>query len=305
MNIKNIVLASLLALASLQLNATTLSDLGYTGPMIAANVYGWAKFDPAKAYAALHSGLNFNDAQERILTAAAKGYVPGSTPVTPPVETGPTQAEKDAAAEAAAQKESDLKAAITAADTAKKQAAHHASEALRHKNDAVRLAGESKKAEAQAAATSAQNEAGKAKTEADKANTAATSSATSSGYNVVAMNDATAANTSATNAQTYATAAQTAVDNIPAPVQPPVDTNPGSGNTTPTGTQHAEAIRLIDEIADKVNKTPYAGNLRTKLNNTAPVSGAAHRSKTLGRLGKDKVNKTYKKARVKTAYKDA
>ena len=209
MKIKNIVLVSLLAFASLQLSADTLQVLGYTGDQNNPTaVFKWAKSDPEKAYYALQSGVKFNPTQESQLKAAAHGYTPGSNPGNPPVETGPTEAEKQAA----------------------EAAAKAAEEAARAAEDLAR-----KEAEAQAA------EQGKDKTEQE----------------------------SAANAAAKAKKTET-------------------------------ALRLVQEIAEKVNATPYSGNLRVALTDKAPVTNAGHRSKTLGKLGKD-TTKKYKKTTKKHA----
>ena len=235
MNIKNLVLLSLLTCASFEMNCVTITDLGYAGAMNATAVFKWAKSNPEYAYYALQSGLQFNDAQDSQLKATAKGYIPGSNPVTPPVETGPTEAEKQAA-EAAAQ-----------------AAAHAAAQA-----EAQRLAAE---AAAQAAAEAAR------RAEEEAARLAAEAEAAKQGQDKKEQEHA--------------------------------------GDVAVDAAKHADALKLVQEIANKVNQTPYSGNLKAALVDKAPVSaGTAHRSKTLGRLGKDKVQKD-KKSRVKTRYQYA
>ena len=231
MKIKNIVLASLLTFASLQLSANTLQDLGYTGDQNNPTaVFKWAKSDPEKAYYALQSGVKFNPTQESQLKAAAHGYTPGSNPGNPPVETGPTEAEKQAAEAAAKAAEEAARAAEELAKPAAEAAAKAAEDAARAAEDLAR-----KEAEAQAA------EQGKDKTEQE----------------------------SAANAAAKAKKTET-------------------------------ALRLVQEIAEKVNATPYSGNLRVALTDKAPVTNAGHRSKTLGKLGKD-TTKKYKKTTKKHA----
>ena len=236
MNIKNIVLASLLALASLEIQAS-LSDLGYAGAMNSTSVFKWAKSDPAKAYAALHSGLNFNDTQLAQLHATAKGYVPGST--TPPVDTGKTPAE--------------IAAEKAEADRLEREAERQAAEAKAAEQAAERAA--------QAAADAA---AKAAKEAADAAAADAAAAAGKAGEDKAAQDAAAQAAAEAAN--------------------------------------QSEALQLVQDIATKVNATPYSGNLKAALDNKAPLATrSAHRSVTLGRLGKDTVKKNTKAKRNQKA----
>ena len=85
MKIKNIVLVSLLAFASLQLSADTLQVLGYTGDQNNPTaVFKWAKSDPEKAYYALQSGVRFNPTQKSQLQEQANEYTPGAAPAATP-----------------------------------------------------------------------------------------------------------------------------------------------------------------------------------------------------------------------------
>jgi len=352
MNIRNLVLISLLSLASLQTGILAQSVTISNGQTVVipdtvapktSGIISWARIpanaqDKAARAEALIKGNYYASQNQKASLQALITAVQGnlgtsdgatSAEPTPPAETSPTQAEKDAAA-AKAEAAALLTTARDTAKTEAENAAKYAANALQYLNETNTLVSQGKKSEAQAEATKANEEASKAKTAANAANSAI------KGYesDSTAQTYVSGAESAATKADQRAQAAQSAVDGMVTPSNPdtgtgetktPGDTTPDTGtgtgetktpgDTTPdtgTGTgdttipaHQEEAARLVQEIADKVNATPYAAALKAKLNSSAPVSGTPHRSKTLGRLGKDTAKKTTKKSRVKTAHKYA
>ena len=272
MNIKNLVLLSLLTFASLEIKSASLESLGYAGEINTGAVYQWVTKGgaekAARAYAAINHtpDIAFSDNQERQLTALADGYKQGSIPAEKVKTPEEIAAEVKAAEDKAA---AELKAAED------KAAAEKAAE-----NKAVQDAEAADKAEADRLEKEAERQAAEAEA-AEKAAANATKAALEA--EAKALREAAEAAAAAAAAEAAKAGEDKAAQEAAAKAAAAVSNKDA-------------ALQLVKDIATKVNATGYSGNLKDALHNTAPVSADAHRSKTLGRLGKDKVKKYTKKS---------
>ncbi len=282
MNIKTGLFLSLLTIASLKIDASALP--GFTGKVTSGRVYEWvyegadATDVATRAYYALHYTpplFTSNPTQLKEL----QGLLPSPTwtPGTNPNPSGPTAAQEAAIQETKRQ-----------ADMAQAEAAKAEDAATKSMAAATKAMALSEAATAQTHATAAQTAATKAQSEAGM-----------TGGDATSLSLAANAQTAATAAQSAATGAQSAANARTGDVVPPTPVNPVDVEKVKKDRQ---ALQLIQEIAAKVNSTPYSGNLKAALDGKAPVQvSTAKRTHVLGKLGKDNVKKGKAVKRAKKA----